>query len=140
MKKVQQLMHGVRLYCVTLFFCPDDKLTSIKQTLPHLHYRVCSLATLGRKHTSLQHCVTCDKCRIIKFCKCYVVLKNCVLQSCSASVVMQNLSFVNFASVRFHQILKLLYFMSAVFQVLHCFQCCSVAIKKVLSLSLTCCC
>ena len=32
-------MHGVRLYCVTLFFCPDDKLTSIKQTLPQLHYR-----------------------------------------------------------------------------------------------------
>ena len=37
---MKKKVHGVRLYCVTLFFCPDDKLTSIKQTLPQLHYRV----------------------------------------------------------------------------------------------------
>ena len=117
-------MHGVRLYCVTLFLLPwwqaDKYQTNIA---PFALSR--SLATFWGKHTLLQHCVTCGKCRVIKFCNCYCVLKNCVLQSC-------------FASVRFHQVLKLLYIMSAVFQVLHCFYYCFVAIEKVLNLSLTC--
>ena len=54
MKKVQQLMHGVRLYCVTLFFCPDDRLTSIKQTLPQLHYR----EVLQRSEENIHYCST----------------------------------------------------------------------------------
>ena len=53
-KKVQQLMHGVRLYCVTLFSCPDDKLTSIKQTLSQLHYR----AVLQRSEENTHHIST----------------------------------------------------------------------------------
>ena len=45
-------MRGVRLYCVTLFFCPDERLTSIKQTLPQLHYRT----VLERSGENTRYC------------------------------------------------------------------------------------